>query len=368
MIPSIYATFKPGQYEFDGLPVKAPAPYLILCAKRGIGIILPAALMRPRKPEHVRWMPPDSVMSLAGIDRAELTRRIKNGWSGWDILKPHGWQRVVDARRDGITWNGETHDIKHWARRLGLTLPGFVRRLADLNQGMDEVMRPAPKRGRIFTERAPTGVTGEPIISPSGGIRGHFFFRGAVDTLAGHCQHAGISFDTVRYRLRRKDKHGNMMTLEQAMDIPAGSLRRSDRGVKNRKRGVPNDPLVGKEWYPDDITPSFPRNTPQVIAARERADAAFEAAGGQAAVDAAFAGFDNWANEVSSKFEAEKAQRAADAEREAALAKLRAEAPAPLTLDELLPKPEEASRAQPEGADPGVMSNEEFQRIFGSPR
>jgi hypothetical protein len=237
------AKFEPGEYDLvEGVRVRCVAPFLLVCKEHGVGIGLIPTLPKPYTMKHIRWLSVASAASLAGVDKVEILRRIRDGWHGGDITKPEGWQRVVDARRDGITHKGVHDSIEGWAKRLNMGKAGFMLRLGRPDMPMDMALRPCERKKRLDTDRAPEGVTDSPTISPSGSVRGQFYYRGAVDTLAGHCRHLGIKLATVRHRLRRKDKYGKHMSLDEALSTPVGSVVRADKGVKNGKKGF-RDPL-----------------------------------------------------------------------------------------------------------------------------
>ena len=253
-------SFVPSKFEYLGKMVSNPNPYLILCQERGFGVILMPRVLRPWKPTQVRWLTLDNIVNLSGTDAKEIRRRILEGWTGYELTKPAGYQRVVDARKNGITWGKAHAPVKEWARRLGLTLMGFTRRLADPHLPMELVMTPYAPAERMQTTRPPQGVTADPQISKSGTVRGVFFYNGAIDTLAGHAKAAGLHLSTVQYRLRRRGKNGAKMTLAQALGTAKGCVVRADRGVKNPKKGF-RDPFAAPKM------PRFAsREVPEVAA------------------------------------------------------------------------------------------------------
>lgn len=242
-------TFTPSRFDYLGLPVTNPSPHLLLCPKRGIGVILYPHLLRPREEKHVRWLTLTNVVNLSGTSESEVKRRIRDGWTGYELTKPDGYQRAVDARKNGITWKGAHASVKDWANRLGLTLQGFQHRLADVGLPMELVMSENARPQRTNTTRCPQGVTDNPRISASGTVAGVFFYNGAVDTLAGHAKAAGLSLSTVQYRLRRTDPDGQKMTIAKALGTAKGCVVRTDRGVRNPKKGY-RDPFA---------TPALPK-------------------------------------------------------------------------------------------------------------
>lgn len=235
--------FTPSRFQYLGHEVTNPSPYLLLCKTRGIGIILMPLLLRPHAAHQVRWLTLANVVSMSGTSPDEIKRRIRDGWTGYELTKPDGYQRVVDARKHGITWNGRTDSIKGWAASLGLTVVGFTYRLANPNYPMEVVMSPGRRVERITTSRCPQGVTDDPVISKSGSVGGVFFYGGAVDTLAGHAKAAGLNLSTVQYRLRRRAPDGTKMTIAQALTTAKGCVVRTDRGVPNKRKGF-RDPFA----------------------------------------------------------------------------------------------------------------------------
>jgi hypothetical protein len=183
--------------------------------------------------------------------------RAKARWSYAEMVKPVGFERVADARRNGIKYDGVHRSLKEWSIALGVSVQVLEYRLAQRTWLMRDIL----SKGDLLRARSiahgklqQTGakLPQEPLRTAQGGHRGYFYRNGRYATLRGHCLAEGISYATINYRLRTRPD----MTLEQLMALPTRdangrrvrSLTRSDKGKPNPKRGpqpimhLPNTP------------------------------------------------------------------------------------------------------------------------------
>ena len=214
-------------FEFEGR----------ICVPLGRGLLIRDDQMlgfcsnwhKPVLPVDVAWYSIDQVAERASVPRDQILLRIRARWSRADLIKPNYWERVVDARRNGITHDGVTRSVVEWAAHCRVIVCGLETRLArgwDMPDGL-RITPTTKARIPVNDNQCPQGMRTEPDTS-RGGFTGSFYFDGAVDNLRGHCEAHGIKYHTVRYRL----KHGS--TLAEA--LTAARKPRTDIGVPNPKR------------------------------------------------------------------------------------------------------------------------------------
>ena len=226
-------------FTLDGETILPIGSGLIL--RRSDGMLGFTNLWRqPISSDQVTWYTVQQVADRAQVPRSTIVARIKARWGRADLIKPAGWERVVDAKRNGITHNGAHRTIEGWAEHLHMTKAGIIARLGTPIP-MSQVLRPSTTSvERVEFPSSPTGVEG-PTLTASGGIRGTFWWRGALDNLEGHCRAHNLNPATVRNRLSR--------------GVPfAKAMNRSDAGKLNPKRS-------SKRWDFATHPPYLPGDT-----------------------------------------------------------------------------------------------------------
>lgn len=185
----------------------------------------------PETSAALDWYTIEQIAERARVSPAQITARIRARWAHADLIKPDGWERVVDAQRNGITHNGVTKPLKQWAKLCGITPLGLEFRLFK-NYPPEHLLRPSitEPRKRVVTETflPEPGMPTQPRKTRAGRATGQFHYRGALDTLEGHARVLGVHPLTAAYRFRKGD------TVEEALS-PVRKTR-SDKGVSNPKR------------------------------------------------------------------------------------------------------------------------------------
>jgi hypothetical protein len=157
-----------------------------------------------------------------------IVQRLKARWRFADLIKPLGWERVVECRTVGLPYEARLVRFDELRGMLGLSTTGLINRLANTNISELTLFEPARSRRAEVPPGAEVPDT-VPRRRPAPGAR--FYFRGAIDTLNGHCRAHKVLLQTVRARL---DKFAGI-TLEEA--FAKGRRTRSDKGKPNPKRG-----------------------------------------------------------------------------------------------------------------------------------
>ena len=242
----------PRTLTVDGQTIYETAPNCFVRADRTVGTF--RAVAPPAKLDEVRWYTFEQIAERATVQKwvpnpggggggsfqlaplpvSEVVRRLRDGWRFADLIKPVGWERVVDARRNGVQFEGSTLTLPQLAARLGCSVLALEKRLFK-GYPPDALLAPGRPRRLAVSAAADNVPTSPSTLRPQANmpmVTSHvpFFFRGAVDTLLGHVRAAGVNYSTVKYRLARG------MSLEEAFDCKRKV--RSDKGVPNPKRGA----------------------------------------------------------------------------------------------------------------------------------
>lgn len=207
-------------FTLDGLRCVPLGPGLLYREDRVLGLCRRYHL--PESSTAVLWRTPAQLAERAGVPVQTLADRVRARWSAADLLKPAGWERIVEARR-GLELDGQTRPLQDWATLLGTTVNTLQYRL-QAGWPVRAVLTPTPKR----IEGVERSTLPTPVPTVWGSVRGRFLYDGAVDTLPGHCRALGLSLHTVRARLRKG------ATIERALS--PNRMPRSDRGKPNWKR------------------------------------------------------------------------------------------------------------------------------------
>jgi hypothetical protein len=215
-----------------------------------------SAFHKPTSLADIYWYTPQQIAARAGVPLATIVARLKARWNFADLIKPEGHERIVDARRNGVLLpNGERLTLKQLAARTGAVVQTIERRIRD-QWTVEELLMPGQlRRVELGDAPPPAGVPTTPMTTPPAarkglavGPRATFYFRGALDSLQGHCRTHGVTYATVASRLRRGVRLEDAFTLHR--------MPRSDKGKPNPARGNRNPTVVPRaDGTPD---PSYP--------------------------------------------------------------------------------------------------------------
>lgn len=186
-----------------------------LRADKCVGFFPDARPLTSTKPDQVQWYHATELAKLLNLPLATLVARLKARWSRAELRQPVGYEAVVDARRNGLTYNGETLPLHEWSARTGVRLISLEARLFR-GYSVEDVLSPADLRRR---ERTASNDIVEPKAPH---YKGRFMFNGAPGTLEQHAAAQGMSPHTVRSRLRKG------ASLQVA--LTPGRKGRSDKG------------------------------------------------------------------------------------------------------------------------------------------
>jgi hypothetical protein len=173
------------------------------------------------------YLPSGELDPLRAVSTSDIAERLRARWPWSDLRKPKGWERVVDARRNGIEHSGRRLPLTQWCTELGISRTGLLTRLARPDLPMDRVMQ---RGGPPRNSKADLTVPSMPIMSAKGYVVGQFEYGGYIGTLRDHCVREGRCFYTVRDRLRKG------VPWPKAIEMRRKT--RSDIGLPNPKRSI----------------------------------------------------------------------------------------------------------------------------------
>ena len=201
----------------------------------------------PRVSADVYWYTFEQVAERARVPVKTVVARVRDRWGRADLIKRAGWERVVDAKRNGLTHKGVHRTYDGWCAFLNVSRAGLAYRLGNPAWNLSEALEmPGHPQPRTEAPEPPPGMPAGPVLTPQGGVRGVFWWKGALDTLDGHCRAHHVNAYTVRNRLSRGVPFDRAMGKQR--------LKRSDAGKKNPKRS-------SKRWDFDTHPPYLPGDT-----------------------------------------------------------------------------------------------------------
>lgn len=176
------------------------------------------------------WFTPDQIMQRAGIDRATLKRRLADRWTFNQLIKPLGYERVVDFLRNGLDMqDGARLRLDQIVELTGATPAAILARVV-AGKTAHDVLAPCKQVPPVpVAELSDQALRDMHNPAFASALENRFIYKGFLDTLGGHCRRNGILEGTVRARIARG--------VDRVQALSAGRLTRSDKGKPNPRRG-----------------------------------------------------------------------------------------------------------------------------------
>lgn len=192
-----------------------------------------------------KWYDLSTLHEVLRVPRDLARDRIQKMQSAHMLYKRAGWDRLGDARRDGVTWDNRKLTIGQWCHELGIRYTTLCARLANPDMPMDKVMS---------RERVLGGKQRQSHMTPE--IRRRMLANGVTyQTLYGRLK-AGWSMDKALQPPRHY--HQKFVPLELQSQVPAGVRLQPSYLIRDNPRPAPVAPEQAYFRVPAPLPPLDP--------------------------------------------------------------------------------------------------------------